>query len=323
MIGKLIISGLFLAANTAGATDYQSVFDDSSSSQANSFFEQAAKANQEDHLAIYYLGRLAMRDRSFEQAIDRFEQALVLNDDDQRYHYWNARVHIANIWNVGTFKRLAYSKRIRDGLVRSLALQPDHLDSLQRLFCFHAIAPKIAGGDINRAQELASLISQYDHALGLEAEAGLLLQDERYAEAEAVYGQAVEADLDNIGIRYRFADFLIRSGKALESLTQIDIGITKAIAAGENRFVRLLGYQMGRAAAISGNSLDRGERALLSYLEEPADGSMPGHDWARFWLGQIHTQQGHSKIAKDTIKMVRRSTDDSRLKDEIHAFLNG
>ena len=84
---------------------------------------------------------------------------------------------------------------------------------------------------------------------------------------------------------------------------------------------RLLAYQLGKAAAVSGSSLDRGETALQAYLQEAVDGSMPGHDWARFWLARIYMHQGLSELALSSVRTVRKSTADGKLKNEISSFL--
>ena len=153
MTGKIILSCLLLVANASGATAYQSIFEDDSISQARVFFEAAVKSDPQDHQARFYLGRLAMQERVFEQAIDQFDDAIELQENDYQYHYWYATAHIADVWNVGMFKRLTYSKHIREALERAIELKPDHMDSLQRLFGFYALAPPVAGGDIEKARE--------------------------------------------------------------------------------------------------------------------------------------------------------------------------
>ena len=323
MINRLFLSCTLLLANAANAISYQSVFEDSPDSQSRAFFEEAAKADRKDHLALFYLGRLAMQERDFKQAIDQFEDALDLEDNDHHYHYWYASAHIANVWNVNMLKQKGYTKRIRKALERAVELQPDHLDSLQRLLAFYALAPKSVGGNIDKARELGVVIGKLDSALGLEAKASLLAHDKKFEEAESTYAAAVETDLENIEIRYRYAAFLIQSDKFREGENQIDIALEMAIKAGDDRLARLLAYQLGKAAAVSGSSLDRGETALQAYLEEAVDGSMPGHDWARFWLARIYMHQGLSELALSSVRTVRKSTADGKLKNEISSFLKG
>jgi tetratricopeptide (TPR) repeat protein len=58
-------------------------------------------------------------------------------------------------------------------------------------------------------------------------------------------------------------------------------------------------YQLGRTGALSGKNLDRGEAALLRYLELDPPRGQPSHAAARWRLGLIHEHRGHTDQARE------------------------
>jgi tetratricopeptide (TPR) repeat protein len=60
----------------------------------------------------------------------------------------------------------------------------------------------------------------------------------------------------------------------------------------------LLVYQMGRASAITGEKLDRGEECLIKYLNYQPKANEPAHAGAQMRLGQIAEKRGNKPEAK-------------------------
>ena len=63
-------------------------------------------------------------------------------------------------------------------------------------------------------------------------------------------------------------------------------------------------FQLGRASALSGGNLDRGENLLREYLnhecsrlDEPAE-DLHSAVWAHYWLGKIRERRGRRDLAE-------------------------
>jgi hypothetical protein len=57
-------------------------------------------------------------------------------------------------------------------------------------------------------------------------------------------------------------------------------------------------YQIGKASALSGIKIDRGEECLLKYLNYKPMQSEPSHAGANMRLAQIHERRGNRASAK-------------------------
>jgi len=57
-------------------------------------------------------------------------------------------------------------------------------------------------------------------------------------------------------------------------------------------------YQLGRASAISGQKLDRGEECLKKYLTYTLKANEPSHAGANMRLGQTQEKKGNKLEAK-------------------------
>ena len=95
------------------------------------------------------------------------------------------------------------------------------------------------------------------------------------------------------------ADGALFAGASLITLARWDeafVSLERALALRPNDRATL--YQLGRAAAVSKQRLDRGEEALRSYLAMPRQAGLSSHDAAHWRIGMIQQARGDTAGAR-------------------------
>lgn len=108
-----------------------------------------------------------------------------------------------------------------------------------------------------------------------EADAG------RWADAERTYRELVTLAPDSAAPRLGLGRALLEQKQIAQALAEFTAALGRHP---RNQDVR---YQLGRAAAITGQRLEQGEQALRAYLAEPAPIGSPTHAAAHWRLGLI------------------------------------
>lgn len=175
---------------------------------------------------------------------------------------------------------------IRKALEAALAARPDDAEVRLDLVRFHAVTPRIAGGDRAEAERQSREIARLDPSLGHFA-AGYL------AYKEKVYGTARQE------LRAAFGSAKNPTAKALAAkwlgwLSQETQQWTTAFEMFETLRATDPGglYEIGRTAAFCGCEVERGKGALAEYLRLKPGAGMPTPEQARYQLEQLERSSG-------------------------------
>lgn len=155
---------------------------------------------------------------------------------------------------AGMFGKMGFAKKCRAAFERAVELDPRNVAARNSLLGFYQMAPAMMGGGMDKAYEQAAAIKQLDAARGRLAYATLYGAEKKYDQAFAEFDEALKSSPDDYA--------------AL--------------------------YQVGKLAATSGQSLDRGLAALRRCLALPVPEipGTPGHAAAQWRLGNILEKQG-------------------------------
>lgn len=208
-------------------------------------------------------GRAAIEARDFDEAADIFEDAVKADPDNAEYHHLYASALGAGINDASLFRKAGMARKMRMAWERAVELDPDHAGARVSLFQYYMNAPRIAGGDRDKAvAQLADIA--------------------RIADARA----------DDLDLRMTHA-FLCQQA---EDWACAATAFEAVVAVEQDRMMAW--YQIGRTALRSGDRHERGVEALLRYLEHsPAEGE-PSLAWAHTRLGQIYLAQGRRDDAR-------------------------
>jgi len=123
--------------------------------RAKKVFSDVAKDQPQNAEVYYYLGRTDARLRDFGEAVKWLAKAVALRDTSAVYHlaYANALFTLAGSGSV--FRALGRARKGKRQCERALELDPGNLSARYSLIQFYLQAPRIAGGDKDKAESLA------------------------------------------------------------------------------------------------------------------------------------------------------------------------
>ena len=109
---------------------------------------------------------------------------------------------------------------------------------------------------------------------------------------EGKLAEAIEAYPDSLSARYQMGYRMMNTGKFVESAAMFE----QIIAIDSDQWSAL--YQIGKAAAESGENLDRGEEAVSIFLDSLDVDATVNRSWAHYRLGQIQANRGNTAAAR-------------------------
>ena len=276
-----------LACGAAHADERASAikaFEQRQDREALAQFEALAKAAPDDAELQNYLGRARLRAGQVATGVAALERSVELAPANSAY-----RLHLSGglgqqINTVGMFKKMSMAGRVKEQMEKAVELAPESVAAREALMQFYAQAPGIAGGDMKLAQKQVDIVMPLSAAAGLRMQA-ILAGAEKKKEAEviAAWEKAIATDDAENRSRFGYQLYLQNVKRWGEAFAQLDaLAKLKPDAPGVK-------YQLGRAAALSGQRLAEGEAALKSYLESgPKADSDPGRDAAHWRLGMLY-----------------------------------
>lgn len=230
--------------------------------------------------------RVLLQQRKAKDALDFAEKTVELAPGHAAAHYWLGNAYGARIGQVGMLSQASMAPKIRASFQRALELDPNLHAARSALVEFYLQAPGIVGGSVDEARKQADELTRRDPPRGHYARARVLHK-------EGKEEQARQAVLAAYAARPEQADYRMAAGIAHQQSGDWDksFAIFEAWTRDEPKAASAW-YQLGRAAALSGQRLELGAAALRRYLTLPA---MPGdpepkHAWYR--LGQVLAQAG-------------------------------
>lgn len=252
------------------------------------------------------LARAQLQKGDADAAVESAEQAVELAPDDAQTQLWLGNSLGVRIGEVNMLRKMAMAPDLRDAFEAAVRLDPGLFDARTALIQFYLQAPEAMGGGKAKAEAQVAEIAKRHPVRGHLAQATL----DRVAKDDAAYRRSIDAavaaaprlpasDVDvrsavvgNLVAQERFADarrFVVDWAQAFP---------TQAAPQ----------YQLGRMAAVDGQSLDDGAAALKRYLvgglsrgeNDPRD----GYAWWR--LGQIQAKQGDTAAARTSLQTALR-----------------
>jgi tetratricopeptide (TPR) repeat protein len=212
-----------------------------------------------DHAGIqFYLGRLALQREDHEKATGHLEKAVALNPMDARHHHRLGDAYGLAARKASFFSQMGLARKCKASYEKAVELDPKSLDARFALLGFYQQAPGIAGGGMDKAHAQAQEIKKLDAGRGRQAIAGLYIVEKKYAEAFAEFDAVLKEKPDDYG--------------AL--------------------------FQSGRLAAISGERLDQGLKALRQCLAQSPPENQPSHAAAHWRIGNILEKQNDKAGAR-------------------------
>ena len=182
-------------------------------------------ASDDHKQALMHLAKIQMRGDSPKEALNTTERLIEKYPLDADAHHAFGMANLTMMSEVGVFKLMTSARQARAGWEMAVELDPNHLDGLYALFSYYANAPKIGGGDIEKAQALQVIMADLNEGYGRLALGVLNVKAEKFAEAETAFIETSKI-MDTAGAYFALAQFYLgqeRYAKALEAISNFSI----------------------------------------------------------------------------------------------------
>lgn len=250
----------------------------------------AIAAGEKDFAAArYYLGRMAFREKLYEEAADYLEEATDADERVAAYFEWygNALANVA--MEANRVRQGLLAPKMKSAWERAAKLDPKSVGPRNSLVEFYLQAPGFMGGSKEKAIAMAREIVALNPAEGHRVLGRILARDKKLVEAEKEYLEAVRLNPD---YRNELIGFYVGQRLYEKAFVLFDEALKRNP---ENMQVH---YQLGRTSAISGLRLAQGEASLRKYLAHKPAAAEPTLAGANMRLAQVLEHKGNAAAAR-------------------------
>jgi len=288
-----LVAGCGGKASAPAVSDGVRMFEAQDYDGARAYYENQLAGAPGDATAHYYLGRIAMAQAHYDDAVEQMKAAVEAAPENADNHFWLAMAYASQIQNTKDFMEQGrIAPLMKASVDKAVELDPENLDAREFLAQYLFNAPPIVGGDPVKGWEQVEFVKQHDPKRGHLLAARIHMRKKKTEEAEKEIQAAIALDPKDAEVHYQLgrlyqnAENYDAAFEAFESALALDPGHKSSL------------YQLGRNAAMSGNRLDRGVECLKKYLATKPGPDDPAWQHAHWRLGMIYEKQGHKDLAR-------------------------
>lgn len=273
---RLLFLFLFAAATlsaTPAFDDAVSLYRQRKDAEARAAFESLLKAEPQNAEVPFYLGRLELRAKNLDAAIERFNSAIALDGRNATYYVELGGAYGSKAQSAGLLGKASAASKTRAAFEKAVEIDPKNFEAQSALFQYYMQAPGIMGGGFDKALAQSEVLIKLDPVRGKNAKATLLAREKRYEEAFAIYDETLQQQPD---------DYL-----AL--------------------------YSIGRLAAESGQRLETGYANLQKCLAATPPPGLPHHAAVHWRMGNILEKKGDKAAARAAYETAVRTDPNFKL----------
>ena len=258
--------------------------------------EASLRDHPNDARAHQYLGRIALHETHFGDAITHLEKAVEIEPSVAEHRVWLGRAYGQLAVRSSFSKKFGLANRARATLERAVELSPSDLAGRSALIQFYLLAPGLVGGSTSKARAHAAELEKHSAFRGALARAWIAEDREKYDDAARDYRAAMAHEPDSLVAYWGLAQLWQRGARFDSAFALMDGLMTRRPDAMPAY------YYYGRAASLSGQHLPEAVRALERYLAyEPREGDPPRSS-AHFRLGLVYERMGDREKAKREVE---------------------
>jgi len=118
--------------------------------------------NSKDPEVNYFLSVISVKERDAEKALKYIEVSIDGDPASAKYFLMQGNAYGVKAQNEGMFKAMIDAGKVKSNYEKAVELKPDYIPARYALFQFLLMAPGIAGGDNEKAKELAEGTMPYN-----------------------------------------------------------------------------------------------------------------------------------------------------------------
>lgn len=220
------------------------------------------------------------------EAGKEFEKAVRADPANAIYHFWFGRATGEQAQRANPLRQPGLARRTKGEFEKAAQLDPSYIPPHEGLLRYYLAAPGFLGGGVDHARAEAEAITKLNAYRGGLAHANVALAARDTAALVRVHTGLVAQFPDSTVPRFALLNIhLVRkewpaAWSVVDALERLRPGVA------------IVKYAVGRAAAESGEQLDRGEAALRAYLAHVPQPNEPSTAATHWRLGMIAEKRG-------------------------------
>lgn len=257
-------------------------------------FSGIAKNHSQYAESRYYMGLISMQKNDQSKAEEYLKQAVSANPDDARFHLALANLYGQMAREANMIRQASLAGRVKTHLETAVKLDPKNMNASFMLVGLYARAPKIMGGDPDKAKKIANDMLKYNRAEGLRALGFIAHAEERFGDAESNYRNALNASPDSLKYYSSLASFYQSRSNHAEALKVYESAMAKFPSN------RNLLYQAGRMAAMAGQGhSEKAQKYLNDFISGNTDKNDRNLANAWYYLGITEKNKNNQTAARN------------------------
>ncbi len=248
----LVISAILSFSSFASFASFEKVeeaLDEGNLKVAQLTFNELTESEKNSLLGQILAGRLLLQKEAGKDAFDHFEDLVDINSENVEVNFYLGISSLTMLGKAGIFSALGHAKDFSSAMEKTIKLKPDHTGAHLNLIGFHVNAPSVAGGDKDKALELANQLKIFDAEQGYGALARVYVATEQTELAQQTLQQGLKEFPKSFTLYFRRAGIYLRDDDWDKARADTASAINHA--KNDNEKLGAL-WQLGKASAKSG-----------------------------------------------------------------------
>ena len=312
----LVISAILSVSSFASFASFEKVeeaLDEGNLKVAQLTFNELTESEKNSLLGQILVGRLLLQKEAGKDAFDHFEDLVDINSENVEVNFYLGVSSLMMLQKASMFSALGYAKDFLSAMEKTIKLKPDHTGAHSYLIAFHLNAPSVAGGDKDKALELANQLKIFDAEQGYGALARVYVATEQTELAQQTLQQGLKEFPKSFTLYFRRAGIYLRDDDWDKARADTASAINHA--KNDNQKLEVL-WQLGNASAESGKEIDLGIKSLIeaiSLLDEQG----PQAQRVKYLLAELYIHNDEWDKAKDYLTKIDNQYVDDNLKSQV------
>ena len=200
-------------------------FENENFEKARDVFEILIEKNEKSAKVNFYLGYSLFKNNELDDAIEYLEIAVELEPYNVEYNFKLAQLYGIDARDASIFRVISVASSMKEQLLKTLELDPNHLEARIYLANFYLQAPGIAGGDLEQAKIEAEKIIKFDEMRGRILLSQIYLEEDELEKAEnefKIVEQKFADNPDSFSMYNSYGYFLLNQNRIDEAIVKFE-----------------------------------------------------------------------------------------------------
>ena len=252
-------------------------------------------SNPSNQEAVELLGDAYGHQEKWDQAAEQYKKLTEFKPNDPDYQYKYGGALGMKALSISKISAVLIIDDVKSAFLKAAELDPKHIDARWALVELYMQLPAIIGGSQSKSMKYAKELEALSKVDGYLAKGYIYEYDNEPELAEKYYKMAIEQGgsincYDKLSALY-------------ENEKQPEKAISVIEASGKSHERNAMHYQIGKVCAEYNIQLKKGEKCLLTYIENYSAKDGVPKAWAYYRLAQIKKHQSNKTKALEYIDL--------------------